>query len=115
MSFEPEDKQAWQNSEVMNEFEKIAQGIYDEADESFLPIKLAEDEDDEEETFEEENSENDEKIANEIFERLETFGSINKGLFDKIRTISHSLAIRGFKKEAFKIERMLKDLNGRNQ
>ena len=55
------------------------------------------------------------ELSDELFGKLELFGSINKELFDKIRTISYSLADRGLKKEAFKIERMLKDLNGRSK
>jgi hypothetical protein len=111
MNFEPEDKQAWERSEVMRELERIAPEIYREADESFEPIKL-----DEDEGFEEEvEVENDDEIASELFGKLELFSSINKDLFDKIRTISYSLADRGLKKEAFKIERMLKDLNGRSK
>lgn len=115
MSFEPEDKRAWQDSEVMNEFERIAQDIYDEADASFQPIKLAEDESFEEEVEIESDGSEHEEFADQIFSKLQLFGSINKELFDKIRTISHSLADRGLKKEAFKIERTLKDLNGRNK
>ena len=111
MSFEPEDKRAWEESEVMRELEQIAPKIYREADESFGPIEELEDD-----GFEEESeTENDEKVADELFGKLELFGSINKELFDKIRTISYSLADRGLKKEAFKIERMLKDLNGRSK
>ena len=110
MSFEPEDKQAWENSEVMKELEKVAPKIYSEADDSFQPIKL----DKEEEVFEDESDNQNNNEESELFEKLELFSSINKELFDKIRTISYSLADRGRKKEAFKIERLLKDLNGRS-
>jgi len=115
MSFEPEDKQAWEASEVMKEFEKVAPKVYSEADESFKPIKLGEDSEELEETFEDE-SDGTQGIENEeeIFQKLELFSSINKELFDSIKTISYSLADRGLKKEAFKIERTLKDLNGRS-
>lgn len=111
MSFEPEDKLAWDDSEVMREFEKIAQDIYDEADASFQPIELGKKVNIDDEDI----GADDEKIAENIFGKLEMFSSINKDLFDKIRIISHSLANRGLKKEAFKIERALKDLSGRRK
>jgi|6_EtaG_2_1085325.scaffolds.fasta_scaffold52542_3 hypothetical protein len=116
MSFEPEDKRAWEESIVMKELEKVAPSIYKEADESFEPIKLSEKAEEPIESWEDEgDGEDDQILANDIFERMELFGSINKELFDKIRTISHSLADRGLKKEAFKIERILKDLNRRSE
>ena len=115
MGFEPEDKRAWENSEVMRELEKVAPKIYREADESYQPLELGEEVLGEEEVFEEEDDLNELNDSEDIFQKLELFSSINKELFEKIKLISYGLADGNFKKEAFKIERALKDISGRNK
>ena len=126
MSFSNEDKLVWWNSEVMREFEKIAQEndiLNGPSKEAFLPIG---EEDEEEESWEEESDlesaigdaanlligddvvEEDESTIDEDIEsgklKVDLASLYMNNLLSNLQDLAHDLAERGHIKVARKIE-----------
>jgi len=126
MSFSKEDKAAWNNSEIMQEFEKIAaeMEIFNgPPEEAYLPIKNADDDwedeindDVENKNIEAENKKEDFlKIAEFEKNLLEKKKTVDDKLINDLRTLSEKLISKRKIEAAYKVERAILDIEAHLQ
>jgi hypothetical protein len=109
MTFSREDHAAWENSEIMQELEKLADDVLNPPAEPYQPIEQAwEDEDDDEQKL----IDAADALLNEdddAFER-EMRVAHNERLISRLEKLAEWLADKQNKKAAYRVERTVQEL-----
>lgn len=114
MTFSKEDRAAWENSEIMQEFEKLAEDVLNPPAEAYQPIPEKEEKAWEEEDWSDEQKLVDaaEELSNQdddSFEK-ELRVAYNERLLSRLEKIAEQLADKSNIKAAYRVERTIQEL-----
>lgn len=114
MTFSKEDRAAWENSEIMQEFEKLAEDVLNPPAEAYQPIPEKEEKVWEEEDWSDEQKLVDtaEELSNQdddSFEK-ELRVAYNERLLSRLEKIAEQLADKSNIKAAYRVERTIQEL-----
>jgi hypothetical protein len=113
MTFSKEDRAAWDNSEIMQEFEKFADDVLNPPLESYQPISI-----EGHKTWEEEDWSDEQKLVDAADELLSADDSFeeemcvaqNKRLLYRLEKLAEQLADKSNIKAAYRVERTVQEL-----
>lgn len=114
MTFSKEDRAAWENSTIMQEFEKFADDVLNPPAEAYQPIAI-----EGQKTWEEEDWSDEQKLidaadellgkGNDSFEE-ELHIAYNKKLLYRLEKLAEQLADKSNIKAAYRVERTVQEL-----